>query len=727
MITAAIPPDDDDFFDPTLPSLLRTQSGSENPSHDYCEYFSGCLHPTLNDLRDLTAEAEAGSMLLPATIPLVNQTPQNPLRREPVYGVNLVWNTLDRSKHLLVMGLTGAGKNTTIIDLLRFSCILDPAQSVVTFSLKASDYAPIKAACDQSGKRLVVINLADASRSSAWNALATDNLEIAVKAIELFADRVRNPLSNDSEFWTQCVVTAITGAWKDGYRSFHEIYTLFNLPRPELIRELESHANENSRQISDFLKGGSHNADTVHASIVGALKCFLSEEVRLATSRDEVEFDHLFEKPVCVLVEMPEPSLDRLRPLHSMLACTITDSLVETAERLPFPVPTTVFYDDRASLGNIDNPERLFTLRSRAIGIVAGVQSMSALRLAYGEHTDAVVDAFHTKIILPGCPTGDAEFFSRASGEQMIALPCYEGQNPSLVMRPLISPSDIRCPRYSHNLLGRPATIIFGAMTFQAYLQRSYELPAVRRLLKASWAFSGRAPLRACELALPTTFENATRPSHVTSDGISDSRGWSQKQVEEKLASVESDIGWGATEGSARTWWSAFVKENKSRLPTVLRLAEELLARKATIAEFFLAHVYSNTDNIQANLSYLDYVRLKKQEEDKKRQELHASAFEPPARSSAVGKRQEFEQSNEKRRFISAKSANGVAVYLDSCRIERFLEVVNAVKEITGVTLSEAKALVETAPIRISISATKRDALAAMRHIRNAGGEAHVE
>ena len=52
----------------------------------------------------------------------------------------------------------------------------------------------------------------------------------------------------------------------------------------------------------------------------------------------------------------------------------------------------------------------------------------------------------------------------------------------------------------------------------------------------------------------------------------------------------------------------------------VLRLAEELAVRKATITEFFLAYVYSNTDNIQANLSYLDYTRLKKEEERKKKE-----------------------------------------------------------------------------------------------------------
>ena len=54
------------------------------------------------------------------------------------------------------------------------------------------------------------------------------------------------------------------------------------------------------------------------------------------------------------------------------------------------------------------------------------------------------------------------------------------------------------------------------------------------------------------------------------------------------------------------------------RKALVLRLAEELFNRQATITEFFLAYVYSNTDNIQANLHYLDYTRLKKEEEKKK-------------------------------------------------------------------------------------------------------------
>ncbi|MEI7929514.1 MAG: hypothetical protein WCH40_13270, partial [Verrucomicrobiales bacterium] len=79
------------------------------------------------------------------------------------------------------------------------------------------------------------------------------------------------------------------------------------------------------------------------------------------------------------------------------------------------------------------------------------------------------------------------------------------------------------------------------------------------------------------------------------------------------------NLDWNNTTGSARKWWLAFEEENVTRLPLVLRLAEELKSRKATITEFFLSCIYSKSDNMQANLHYLDYITLKREEERKNR------------------------------------------------------------------------------------------------------------
>lgn len=100
--------------------------------------------------------------------------------------------------------------------------------------------------------------------------------------------------------------------------------------------------------------------------------------------------------------------------------------------------------------------------------------------------------------------------------------------------------------------------------------------------------------------------------------GLTDTRGWTDERMWNAVEKVKrKHLDWEATSGSARGWWETFEKENRHRPALVLRLAEELKIRKATISEFFLAYVYSNTDNIQANLHYLDYSRLKREHERK--------------------------------------------------------------------------------------------------------------
>ena len=103
---------------------------------------------------------------------------------------------------------------------------------------------------------------------------------------------------------------------------------------------------------------------------------------------------------------------------------------------------------------------------------------------------------------------------------------------------------------------------------------------------------------------------------------LTDTTGWSPDRLRDYLERLKEDeLGWHDASDSAKHWWLLFEEENKTRLPQLIRLAEELRNRRATIKEFFLAAVYSNCDNIQANLHYLDYVRLKNEEDRKKRGE----------------------------------------------------------------------------------------------------------
>ena len=129
---------------------------------------------------------------------------------------------------------------------------------------------------------------------------------------------------------------------------------------------------------------------------------------------------------------------------------------------------------------------------------------------------------------------------------------------------------------------------------------------------------------------------SALRPNSGTSQkgqdrpslSVSDTRGWSQEQIASRLNEVKQELDWVGTTGSAKRWWERFESENRTRTSIVLRLAEELLIRKTTLNEFFHAYIRSNCESIEGNLHFLDYSRIKKQEEAKRRQDA-ATAPEP--------------------------------------------------------------------------------------------------
>lgn len=63
---------------------------------------------------------------------------------------------------------------------------------------------------------------------------------------------------------------------------------------------------------------------------------------------------------------------------------------------------------------------------------------------------------------------------------------------------------------------------------------------------------------------------------------------------------------------TGRVWWNKFKEENPGREGLILRLAMAIHVLGATASEFFLAYVYSNTDNIAANLYYMRFTRLQR-------------------------------------------------------------------------------------------------------------------
>ena len=104
-----------------------------------------------------------------------------------------------------------------------------------------------------------------------------------------------------------------------------------------------------------------------------------------------------------------------------------------------------------------------------------------------------------------------------------------------------------------------------------------------------------------------------TEEGHPLPKGISDVSSWTDEKIWNNLEVLKQDkLKWKESSPAATFWWNEFEKENRHRPALVFRLAEELAVRKASINELFLSYSHSGTDNIQANLHFLDYRRLKR-------------------------------------------------------------------------------------------------------------------
>ena len=374
--------------------------------------------------------------------------------------------------------------------------------------------------------------------------------------------------------------------------------------------------------------------------------------IRSTTWEHELDPEALIEEPTLFIIELRESELEMLRPMANVIVVELLRYLTKRAESCPnhkLPRPVSLVIDEFASaLGRLpDIHVKLNTLRSRNVSIVAAIQSIGQVKANYGDDADSVLAGFSTKIFLPPLDLQDAEWASKETGQMTIRFQTKstgsnrkiiewfasknDGTQEQVQQRAVLTPDEIGRPEDKISTIFLPETAPFQGFLVPFYLQPTM-LKHIESYSKLPNLELRESPIEIIEKvpeAAPTSSGNSSTPTPGgPPPGITNTKGWTDDKIREKLEEVKKKLDWENTTGSAKKWWEAFESENKHRLALVLRLAEELQNRKATITEFFLAYVYSNTDNIQANLHYLDYTRLKK-EEEKKKKEAAAKAKEP--------------------------------------------------------------------------------------------------
>lgn len=588
-------------------------------------------------------------------------------------NAKLVIPSGERNRHILAIAKTGSGKTTRLILPILYNDCLCPDRSTIVIDSKPEMWGKLAALTRKYNpdKNILRFNPLDTLNSLSWNILGKieDDTDAKLIANTIIMATDQPQAKSDSPFFRNNAL-AILNAIMSGL--LHDPKEKLSMPRiHELVQggmkplcswlEEHPHALRNTRTFIELARSGSQNADTIMSELSMRLSAWDLKAIRATTSENELDIEDLISKPTLFVIELRESELEMLRPMANVIVIELLRFLTKRAEQckgVTLPRPVSLVIDEFASaLGRLpDIHVKLNTLRSRNVSIVAAIQSIAQVKANYGDDADSVLAGFSTKIFMPALDLQDAEWASKETGQMTIRFKtASEGMNKKLVewfgskndstqeqvqQRAVLTPDEIGRPADNISTFFMPNTPVF-----QGHLVPSFQIPEMRQRLDESekTVFSLRTKEIHYEEKLPEPLPAAAAAGAAGAaapgalpPGISNTKGWTDQQILDKLTETKKKLDWDNTTGSARKWWEAFENENKHRMALVLRLTEELANRKATITEFFLAYVYSNTDNIQANLCYLDYTRLKKEEEKKKR-EAAQKAKEAQSQPAAPG------------------------------------------------------------------------------------------
>jgi hypothetical protein len=560
--------------------------------------------------------------------PLVEESSEGSILR-PLPEQTLILPGEITRRSSLVLGLPGSGKSRRVLERAVSSALANPETSVVVFSVQAPSRNQAIAAT--RFYRGADANIAEWNAGDSRVCSHSINLVSKVRTKSqardvselLFANSGEHSHGDDGYFTrdsidklTQCMVAL--QRVRSGGATLADLKDVLDGGGPA-ISDLATRAGSGSlKRWADELISQSRNPETTLTMMIGMLGSWDDDNVRKATSDDELDFSEVLgRRPGVLIISVQEEQIRKLAAVNALMFLNLFAWIAQEARRNDgmLPRPLYIFIDELPAAGRIpDLGTRLTaTFRKANVNCIAAAQAEAQLHAVYKEETPSVLSGFGSRIYVPPLSHLDSEAVSSRMGiiETARTVTDADGRilSSSAASRPLILPGELATPK--HPTLGpRIFFCLADVPPFFGYVRGAWEMDEEREILKTAAnnlkvRKVGRRTKRRSNARSPESLELGLRPREAW---ISSTAGWSRAAIAERIAWIKDEIGYESAGTTARGFWDAFELKNADRPHEILRLAEEIAGRGATVEKFYLAALYSRQDDVTAVLIYMDYL-----------------------------------------------------------------------------------------------------------------------
>jgi type IV secretory pathway TraG/TraD family ATPase VirD4 len=208
--------------------------------------------------------------------------------------------------------------------------------------------------------------------------------------------------------------------------------------------------------------------------------------------------------PTVVILRCSRRHMEAYGPYLGTILRVLTTRLDDIGEAAggPLPIPVGMILEEFPVLGRLDSLVRDINLvRKRRISILTAAQSLAQFDHVYHDkgEADQLMAGLATRIVFGGCDQRTAEHFSRASGQQTLAVSSLSHSGgrsgrdsrsagtASLRGRALLLADDIIRPHKGHATIfaaygegGRAEQVIFHAELTPFFLRKDWQLRGVQ-------------------------------------------------------------------------------------------------------------------------------------------------------------------------------------------------------------------------------------------------------